>query len=696
MSEKNLQNKNTDDKYLQILNSVTKRQTTELDIILNFWGYDQTVKANTTTEQLKEIKTNFGISHRKVDLNKNWYNDNMLPLLVKHNDSYKAVLPNFKGQCFYYEGKKRKWITEENSYQFDTKGFCFYKGFGNEKITKSGLFMYMLSCVKKSEYFLVLFMSLLSIFLSVLYTHIQHHIFQNLIPSGSRSYILSVIAFLIGLALNMFVVNLIKGVISGNIPLIINANLQGAIIDRLLNIKPYFFSEKHSGRLGQNITRFSDVSNMFSREMIATKISFVLSFIYIGASAIYVKEFTVYLLLLFLTTVIMYSVNALLFQKYTKKLYDHSNKMTGFAYELFGGMENVKLNNADKIMLNRWNEYYIETLRAQNKPFYLKYYNAIYALVSAIFTVCIYIVGINTNIGAANFITFMALYGMFVSSLMGVSKVFLMIVKYNTSFERIKEFLLAETEETKLKAELKSIEKGIYFSNVSFKYAGSDKDVFTGLSISFPKGKKIGIVGKSGCGKSTLLKLLLGFEKPNSGHIFIDDTDINEINLKSFRKNLGVILQTTKLIPADIYSNITLTRPSATDEDVNRVIEAVGLKETIDKMPMGLSTYVSEENMSISAGQKQRILLARAIIGNPSILILDEATNALDNLTQAAVTRHIERTDTTAVIVAHRLSTIKQCDNIILLDKGKIAEKGTYDELIAKNGKFYELIKNQL
>ena len=125
-------------------------------------------------------------------------------------------------------------------------------------------------------------------------------------------------------------------------------------------------------------------------------------------------------------------------------------------------------------------------------------------------------------------------------------------------------------------------------------------------------------------------------------------------------------------------------------------IEAMGLKGDIEKMPMGLSTYISEENMSISVGQKQRVLLARAIISKPALLVLDEATNALDNITQAAVTRYIENTETTAIIVAHRLSTIKQCDDIIVLDNGKIAEQGSYDELIAKNGQFYELVKNQL
>ena len=422
----------------------------------------------------------------------------------------------------------------------------------------------------------------------------------------------------------------------------------------------------------------------------------MLSLVYIWGIIVYAPEFTLYVLLLFIIMRVMDIANSIILGKYTKNFYIRSNEMTDFVYELFGGMENVKLNNAEKTMFERWKDYYTETLRAQKKPFFLKYYDALYVLISALYTAVIYAMGIRSDISTANFITFMALYGMFVSTASGVSKVFEAAVRYNTAFSGIEEFLQAETEETDVKTKLNGIEKGIVFSNVSYRYPNTEKNVLSDISFSLPKGKKIGIAGKSGCGKSTLLKLLLGFERPYSGHIFIDDNDLNETDLRSYRKNLGVVLQNTKLIPADIFSNITLTYPTASEAEVMEAIEAVGLKEDIEKMPMGLSTYVSEENMSISAGQKQRLLLARAIISKPSLLVLDEATNALDNLTQAAVTRYIESTDTTAVIVAHRLSTIKQCDNIILLDEGEIAEQGNFDELTARNGKFYELVKNQL
>ena len=682
--------------YTKILDSAMSKCNSEIEAILRYMGYGYRIKADILSDQLEEIKTELGISVRTVELSGEWYKDSMLPMLVKYKGEYKAVLPNFKGTCIYWGEKKRKKINEDNAFLFDNMGVCFYKGFTGDKITKGKLLKFMLSCVRPREYMLLLIASLMSAAFSVLYTQVQYHIFQKLIPSGSERYILSVGAFLMGLIINMFIVNVFKGIISGNMSLLISANLQGAVMTRLLNIKPAFFAERKSGSLSQNIIKLSDTADIISGESTAAIMSFLLSFVYIGAAAVYVNEFIPFINIFLVIILILNIANAFAFNRYNREFYKHTSEMTGFVYELFGGMENVKLNNADETMFDRWSEYYIETLRAYKKPLFLKYYNAFYMLISALYMILLYYVGIKTDISAASFITFMALYGMFVSAISGAERLFDCAVRYNTAFERIKDFLNAEIEETEIKANLRGMEKGIEFSNVSYKYPNTEKDVFSNVSFSLPKGKKIGIVGKSGCGKSTLLKLLLGFEKPHSGHIFIDDTDINEINLRSYRKNFGIVLQTTKLIPADIYSNITLTSPLATKDEVMAVLETVGLKTDIEKMPMGLSTFVSEDNMSISAGQKQRILLARAIITKPVLLVLDEATNALDNITQAAVTRYIESTDTTAVIVAHRLSTIKQCDNIILLDDGEIAECGNYDELIAKNGKFYELVKNQL
>ena len=202
-------------------------------------------------------------------------------------------------------------------------------------------------------------------------------------------------------------------------------------------------------------------------------------------------------------------------------------------------------------------------------------------------------------------------------------------------------------------------------------------------------------MGASGSGKSTLLKLLLGFEKPDEGRVCYDGKDLRQLDKREVRKQLGVVLQNGRLIAGSIYENITITAPHATMEEVKAVIEAVGLKDDIAQMPMGVHTVLSESSGTISGGQRQRILIARAIINRPAVLIFDEATSALDNVTQAAVCESLERMNVTRIVVAHRLSTVRNCDRILVLDNGKIAEEGSYESLMAKNGLFRQFATRQ-
>ena len=215
------------------------------------------------------------------------------------------------------------------------------------------------------------------------------------------------------------------------------------------------------------------------------------------------------------------------------------------------------------------------------------------------------------------------------------------------------------------------------------------------LSFRVSAGETLAIVGRSGCGKSTLIRLLLGFEKPNKGAIYYDGQDLSELNLPSVRSQMGVVLQNGQLMTGDIFTNIVGTS-ALTQEDAWRAAEAAGIAEDIRRMPMGMQTIISEGSSNISGGQRQRILIARAMAARPAIIIFDEATSALDNRTQAIVTESLQRMKATRIVVAHRLSTIRDADRILVLDKGRIAEEGTFAELTAMNGIFASLVKRQV
>ncbi len=188
------------------------------------------------------------------------------------------------------------------------------------------------------------------------------------------------------------------------------------------------------------------------------------------------------------------------------------------------------------------------------------------------------------------------------------------------------------------------------------------------------------IVGPTGCGKSTIMRLLLGFEKPQRGAIYFDGKDIAKVDLRSLRQCVGVVLQDGKLFQGDFFSNIIISAPKLTLKEAWEAAELAGIADDIRKMPMGINTVISEGSGGISGGQKQRLMIARAIAPKPKILMLDEATSALDNITQKQVLDALAGLNCTRLVIAHRLSTIKQCDRIHVLDKGKIAEDGTYDD----------------
>ena len=241
-----------------------------------------------------------------------------------------------------------------------------------------------------------------------------------------------------------------------------------------------------------------------------------------------------------------------------------------------------------------------------------------------------------------------------------------------------------------------SLSGNIEVSNITFRYTPEGPAILDNLSLSIKKGEYLAIVGKTGCGKSTLIRLLLGFEKAEKGSVFYGGKDLNNLDLRSVRQKIGVVMQNGSLFPGDIFSNIIVTSPWKTMDDAWEAARIAGIEEDIKAMPMGMHTMISEGAGGLSGGQKQRLMIARAVIARPQILIFDEATSALDNITQQHVAKSISRFNSTRIVVAHRLSTVKNCDRIVVLDKGKIKEQGTFDELMEKRGMFYDLAIRQV
>ncbi len=237
----------------------------------------------------------------------------------------------------------------------------------------------------------------------------------------------------------------------------------------------------------------------------------------------------------------------------------------------------------------------------------------------------------------------------------------------------------------------------IVLENIWFSYPSSDNEVLKGVSVSLDRGNHIGIVGTSGGGKSTLVQILLGLYEPSQGSVHIDGKNLFSYNRNSFRQQVGVVSQETFLLNSTIRQNLLYGKPSATTEELERAVEAAGLKELIESLDQKYETIVGERGLKLSGGQRQRVALARAILRQPSVLIFDEATSSLDGETEERVQAALEQIipGRTTITIAHRLITVRNADMIILLDKGVVAEKGTHEELVAQKGQYYELYKAQ-
>ena len=265
-----------------------------------------------------------------------------------------------------------------------------------------------------------------------------------------------------------------------------------------------------------------------------------------------------------------------------------------------------------------------------------------------------------------------------------------------TGFERFMEIINEDIEkESENPVELENVKGNIDIENVSFTYE-DDNEIFKNLSLSIEAGKTIALVGPSGGGKTTLCNLIPRFFEFDEGDIKIDGVSVKDVSLKSLRENIGVVAQDVFLFTGTVKENITIGKTNATDEEIIDACKKASIHDFIMTLPNQYDTYIGERGVKLSGGQKQRISIARIFLKNPPIIILDEATSALDNVTEKEIQKSLEELgkDRTNLVVAHRLSTIKNADEIIVLTENGIEERGTHNELIEKNGVYSKLNKN--
>jgi NHLM bacteriocin system ABC transporter ATP-binding protein len=294
-----------------------------------------------------------------------------------------------------------------------------------------------------------------------------------------------------------------------------------------------------------------------------------------------------------------------------------------------------------------------------------------------------------------DFLAFLAAYASCQAALLGACTALLSTLTTVPLYEQARPILVTAPEVDEAKSDPGSLTGEIAIQRAHFRYSADGPLVLRDVNIHVKPGEFVAFVGPSGSGKSTMFRLLLGFEKLESGAIYYDGQDLNGLDVQAVRRQLGVVLQHGQLMSGDIYTNIAGSA-QVSIEDAWEAARMAGFDEDVKAMPMGMHTVISEGGGSLSGGQRQRLMIARAIVQRPRILLFDEATSALDNRTQAIVSASLERLRVTRVVVAHRLSTIVKADRIVVIQRGQVVQEGRYDELMARPGLFAELARRQI
>jgi ABC-type bacteriocin/lantibiotic exporter with double-glycine peptidase domain len=473
-------------------------------------------------------------------------------------------------------------------------------------------------------------------------------------------------------------------------------SVQSATMARVISLPPEFFKRYSAGELTTKIQQFHNLSYSMYSGFVALGLSSLFSLVYITQIFTYAPALVIPALCVTLLTFGHSLLDTFLLVRHRRLAIEASAKKNGLTYGLISGIQKIRLTGAEKRAFTRWTKSYSDEVRhTYGIPTWQILSATITLGISLIGTIVMYYFAVRSGISTADYYAFTTAYAMVsaaFSALVGVGK---QVADIRPTLEQIKPIMDAVPEFSKDKKMITKVSGAIEVNNVSFRYSDNMPWVLKNLSLKIRPGEYVAIVGGSGCGKSTLLRLMMGFETTSMGAIYYDGRDISTLDLRSLRKNIGVVMQNGKLFQGDIFSNITISAPWLTMEAAWEAAEIADIADDIRAMPMGMHTVIAEGGGGISGGQKQRLMIARAVAGKPKILMFDEATSALDNITQKKVSQALDHLKCTRIVIAHRLSTIRHCDRIIVLDGGRIVEDGKYEELLDKGGFFAELVERQ-
>ena len=651
-------------------------------------------------EQLEYVLRPTGLMTREVELGEGWQNDAYGPMLgyLKEAGTAVALLPGTIYGYYYKDpatGKKTR-VTRKTAKLFSREALCFYQPLPMKKLGIPDLLKYMKNSITHGDLVVIVLATLAVQMVGMIEPRVYSLVTGKILEGHNMNLMAGVGVFLLTSAFAAQLIGLVRSLLMQRINTKTSQAVQASVMMRILSLPVSFFRRYSSGELSSRAGSVNSLCSMMLNNILSIGLSSLLSLLYVAQIFSFAPALVWPSLLIILATVVMSLAVSFVQIGISRKRMKLSAEEQGMSYAVMNGIQKIRLSGSEKRVFARWGRLYAKGAQLEyNPPLFLKINTVITTALSLIGTIVLYYLAIQTNVGVSQYYAFTAAYGRVMGAFSALAGIAVSVASIRPVLEMAEPILKAEPEVAADKQPVDRVTGHIEMSHVSFRYEESMPYVLNDLSLDIKAGEYVAIVGRTGCGKSTLVRLLLGFEKPEKGGIFYDRHDLNSIDPRSLRKHIGVVIQNGQLFQGDIFSNITISAPDLTLDEAWEAAEMAGIAQDIRDMPMGMQTLISEGQGGISGGQKQRLMIARAVAPKPSILIFDEATSALDNKTQKQVSGALDKLNCTRIVIAHRLSTIRNCDRILVMDKGTIIEEGTYDDLIAQNGHFAELVARQ-
>lgn len=647
---------------------------------------------------------------RSVMLRDDWWRADHGPALGRWEDGGGAValIPDGPRRVVAIDGNtgERIPVTESVASRLSPQAFVFYRPFPDGPVGVKDLLRFGARGLA-GDFWMLLAMGVALGALGALTPYFTGRLFDSAIPQADRNLLVQFTGGLFVAAFAAAAFKLTQSISVLRIQGRMDYSIQAALWDRLLNLPSNALRAYSSGDLAERAAGINEIRRLVAGAGIGAVLGSLSSVFYV----VLMFKYSVGLAILAIGLTLFYvacttTFNYLQLRQQRQEM-QLAGAISGLVLQFISGVAKLRVAGAENHAFRVWASTYSRLRRLTFTIGKIKNFAQVFSAGfpvlanAAVFYALVKqqekasAAGTAAGMSTGDFIAFAAAFGAFLAATQALGDASLDFLRVVPIYERLKPILTLPAELDETRTYPGRLRGDIEVSHVSFRYSEDGPWILDDLSVKIRAGEMVAFVGGSGCGKSTLMRLLLGFESPQKGSIYFDGQDLATLDLREVRQQIGVVLQTSQLLPTDVARNI-LGSTGLTIADAWEAATLAGLADDIRALPMGMHTYISEGGGGFSGGQQQKILIARALVRKPRILIFDEATSALDNRSQATVTESMERLQATRIVIAHRLSTIVNADRICYLEGGRIVEEGTFAELMALGGKFFALAQRQM